>query len=270
MVVLSKKLGTRYMIESLDTLLEKVVLSIPEGEVADIAHLSFTPITMKKLLSTMSIAKCKLVDTFDKDRNAILEENYRRLAMRDELEIIDISDYNLKPDTIKDVAHYMNSMESGKTYKILSQQSLELDVPIVVLLMLLRPSVNIDMGLYAVNVFKYISEIMYTQSRKIIQTTDEYLMLYRVTNRESYIRAVTITEKDINAKFDLYPLKNTSWQEILDVTDDCYILPKYLGEEPIMKNPELAPIFKKLQDRAQLDISRYFRMKQKSLFTTIQ
>lgn len=270
-VMLKDKLKTRFMIDSMDTLMEKIILEIVKQDVVDIAHVNFTPSTMKVFMRLLPKLEGKVIDSFNEDRNAIIQENFRRLKLKDEVSIQDLTDPLDKPKSKEDFVKFVNSLERGSTYRMISSTTLAFDIPFVVYLQLVKPSVNVDLGTYGPKVFEYITETLYSRGRRdVINSTDNFMMLYSEDGTSYYIREVTITEKDVNKEFTLYPLGKVTWTTLIDNTGECHVIPADFGKISIMKDEKLKLIYKKLYERCLADLNKYEKLEWKTLYSFIQ
>lgn len=266
-VAFKEKIGTRFMIDSINTLMQRVMLDIAKTDVIDIAHVNFTPTTMTGFMSILPQLKGKVIDSFNPIRNQIIEENFRRMELRDTLTIEDVSSSSLKPRSSQDLISYINSLERGHTYKIASYLTKSFDVPFIVFLQLVKPSVNVVLGDVAKDVFKFVSDNLYFRDRRaVINSTDEYLFLYpKEDGINFYSRKITITEKDVNVEFELYPVGKVTWTKVIDQVEDYFLIPASFGTVAVMTDEKLKDIYKSVYETCQKDMNLYARSNWKTL-----
>lgn len=268
-VLLKDKLKTRFMIDSIVTLMENVMKEIVKrGDVVDIAHVNFTPYCMRKFLTLLSsFPEGSIIDSYSIDRNNILEENFKRVKAVKNVTYVDITSKRNKPRSVSDVVEKINALEKDKVYKIIAKETLDFDIPYVTYIQLMRPSIQIDLGAYAWKFYQYVSDVLYSKNRqKVIDSTDDYIMFIKGKDELSYsTMRVTITEKDSNKPFYVYPVGEISWTKILDTLGDVYLIPYAFGREKVLADPKLKELYWGLRLRCIEDIERYAKVNWKTL-----
>lgn len=268
-VSLQEKLQTRFMIDSIYPLMTKVIKEIVDrGDIVDIAHVNFTPKCMKEFLLLLSTLEPNtIVDTFSEVRNEILEENFRRVQEAKNTTIVDMKSIYNKPRDKQGIITLINSFEKDKVYDLISQDTLSFDIPFVVFLQLLRPSISVTLGAYGDKFYKYVSDVLYSKNReKVIKSTNNFILFTRGRGELQFsTREVVITEKDPNKEFDLYPIGKVSWTKLLDNLDDVYLIPAEFGRLKVCSDPKYVDVYSGLKARCVEDIERYAKVHWKSL-----
>jgi hypothetical protein len=242
---LREYLNTEYAYDSLSL----AVSEFFEGEKeVDLGGIRMTP-TVADIVHNAINNGAKVIDSVNKDRNKILEENYRRLALAlSEIELPSVNSVDELPDLIK-------NLNDKDLYVITSKY--EIAYPLATIILLRRPEVNIDIEASYDGFFSYVSKYLYEDFRQVIKTTNKFNIVMGATYME-----IEVAEKSLDKKFYIIGIGDVTWKEL---RSSHRFLPSYFGKDQIMKDQYLKTIWQPVAMGALKDIADYFSNKPQTL-----
>lgn len=249
MIKLKDKLKTVYVAEQFTNDVRNILSSVDEIDICDV-RLTKGPANEIMRAIREGVHVC---DSAKEERDLILQVNWKAAHEREKGEDIP------KLDNLDNIGEYMSLFEKGKLYTIPSSIS-EIDLKVIALTILYRPSIRFDISWVTSKLFGLISAKLYSKNLvDVINKYDSYFLQPDIINDNDKMNTnglieVDIKEKRLNEPFKLYGIGKVTWNELLSSRSN--ILPSVFGSVNLREDELWKPVIDSLLSDITDEIER--------------
>lgn len=237
------KLDTKYLAEHFVSDVVKVIEQ--EGSI-DIAGAKLTPIVSRAIRGAI-IEGHKIIDSEDAQRQEILDEAVKRLNLKvEEKELPHLSDISKLPT-------YLKSLNTECLYT--PEGEISYYLPMITLISIYCPEVNIKIDGKAKQLFAYIAEVLYMRNFAEVTSTQTR---FSFIDDQSVMREITLSSE---GPVRVAGLGNVTIEQVYE---SHLILPAYFGKIKIHKS-EYKELWEPVKKKALIDLEKYFNFKEQSI-----
>lgn len=250
MIKLQYQLGTATVLDTeyYRVKLEEVVRKCRMlGEPLDITGVRFVPATANLLMTLVSTTDVLVIDNENEVRNSRVEKTKEAMTAPAGVEPLPIM-------TEFDYKAYLDQFDTEVTYKYDYKKyptaDKELSLNCLILLMIIRPSIKVDITDSLDYVFPKIAKgIQGKRVKMMIDSTDEF----HFYSSNNYFTEI-VREKSTSSRF-MFNGRMMSWA---DIQREYYIIPTYFGSQRIRENTPEGEVFKRVIADMKSSIALYF------------